>query len=83
MQLQSDKIIEEYKVYISILVPQNDEVGVKPENGYLSMSTRYIVYPGQVDSFSYQNIGFFDNETENFRKYMMRKLPHFMMRPTY
>ena len=47
------------------------------------MSTRYIVYPGQVDSFSYQNIGFFDNETENFRKYMMRKLPHFMMRPTY
>lgn len=70
---------------ISILVPQNGEAGVKPEKGYRSMSTPHLVYPGQVDSFSYLNIGFFDNETEaeNFRKYMMCKLPRFMMRTTY
>src|SRR5699024_12179238 len=61
------------------------EAGVKPEKGYRSMSTPHLVYPGQVDSFSYLNIGFFDNETEaeNFRKYMMCKLPRFMMRTTY
>ena len=49
------------------------------------MSTPHIVYPGHVDSFSYLNIGFFDNENEaeNFRKYMMCKLPRFMMRTTY
>lgn len=78
-------LIDKYKVRISILVPQNGEAGVKPEKGYRSMSTPHIVYPGQVDSFSYLNIGFFDNEeeAENFRKYMMCKLPRFMMRTTY
>lgn len=78
-------LIDKYKVRISILVPQNGEAGVKPEKGYRSMSTPHLVYPGQVDSFSYLNIGFFDNETEaeNFRKYMMCKLPRFMMRTTY
>jgi hypothetical protein len=78
-------LIDKYKVRISILVPQNGEAGVKPEKGYRSMSTPHIVYPGQVDTFSYLNIGFFDNETEaeNFRKYMMCKLPRFMMRTTY
>ena len=79
------QLIDKYKVRISILVPQNGEAGVKPEKGYRSMSTPHIVYPGQVDSFSYLNIGFFDNENEaeNFRKYMMCKLPRFMMRTTY
>lgn len=78
-------LIDKYKVRISILVPQNGEAGVKPEKGYRSMSTPHLVYPGQVDSFSYLNIGFFDNKTEaeNFRKYMMCKLPRFMMRTTY
>lgn len=78
-------LIDKYKVRISILVPQNGEAGVKPEKGYRSMSTPHLVYPGQVDSFSYLNIGFFDNETEaeNFRTYMMCKLPRFMMRTTY
>lgn len=78
-------LIDKYKVRISILVPQNGEAGVTPEKGYRSMSTPHLVYPGQVDSFSYLNIGFFDNETEaeNFRKYMMCKLPRFMMRTTY
>ena len=78
-------LIDKYKIRISILVPQNGEAGVKPEKGYRSISTPHIVYPGQVDSFSYLNIAFFDNETEaeNFRKYMMCKLPRFMMRTTY
>lgn len=78
-------LIDKYKIRISILVPQNGEAGIKPGKGYRSMSTPHLVFPGQVDSFSYLNIGFFDNETEaeNFRKYMMCKLPRFMMRTTY
>ena len=82
---KNSHLIDKYKVRISILVPQNGEAGVRPENGYRSMSTPHVVYPGQVDSFSYLNIGFFDNETEaeNFRRYMMCKLPRFMMRTTY
>lgn len=78
-------LIDKYKVRISILVPQNGEVGVNPENGYRSISTPHVVYPGEVDSFSYLNIGFFDteNEAENFKNYMMCKLPRFMMRTTY
>lgn len=78
-------LINKYKIKISILVPQNGEVGVRPENGYRSISTPQIIYPGQVDSFSYLNIGFFDTEleAENFRKFMNCKFPRFMMRVTY
>jgi len=78
-------LIDKYKVRISILVPQNGEAGVRPERGYRSISTPHIVYPGQVDSFSYLNIGFFDSEieAENFRSYMMCKFPRFVLRTTY
>lgn len=78
-------LIDKYKVRISILVPQNGEAGIRPEKGYRSMSSPHIVYPGQVDSFSYLNIGFFDTELEakNFMKYMMCKLPRYLMRTTY
>lgn len=51
-------LIDKYKVKISIMVPQGGEVGIKPENGYRSISTPQILKPGQVDSFSYLNIGF-------------------------
>ena len=78
-------LIDKYKIKISIMVPQNGEVGVKPENGYRSISTPQILTPGQVDSFSYLNIGFFDTEEEavNFRDFMTCKFPRFMMRCTY
>jgi site-specific DNA-methyltransferase (adenine-specific) len=78
-------LIDKYKVRISILVPQNGESGVKPERGYRSISMPHIVYPGQVDSFSYLNLGFFDDEqtAENFRQYMMCKFPRFLLRTTY
>lgn len=78
-------LIDKYKVRISIMVPQNGEAGIDPSRGYRSMSTPHIVYPGEVDSFSYLNIGFFDTEQEadNFRRFMMCKLPRFMMRTTY
>lgn len=78
-------LIDKYKVRISILVPQNGEAGIRPDRGYRSISSPCIVYPGQVDSFSYLNIGFFDTELEadNFRKYMMCKFPRFLLRTTY
>lgn len=82
---KNEHLIDKYKIRISILVPQNGEAGVRPERGYRSISTPHIVYPGQVDSFSYLNIGFFDTEqeAENFRSYMMCKFPRFMLRTTY
>lgn len=78
-------LIDKFKIKISILVPQNGEVGVDPAKGYRSISSPQILYPGTVDTFSYLNIGFFDTETEaiNFRNYMTCKLPRFMMRTTY
>lgn len=79
------ELINKFKIKISILVPQNGEVGVSPEKGYRSISSPQILYPGTVDSFSYLNIGFFDTEVEakNFRDFMTCKLPRYMMRTTY
>ena len=78
-------LIDKFKIKISILVPQNGEVGVDPGKGYRSISSPQVLYPGTVDTFSYLNIGFFDTEKEalNFRDYMTCKLPRFMMRITY
>ena len=78
-------LIEKYKIKISIMVPQNGEVGINPENGYRSISTPQILPPGEVDTFSYLNIGFFDTEEEaiNFRDFINCKFPRFMMRVTY
>lgn len=79
------ELIDKYKIKISIMVPQNGEVGINPENGYRSISTPQILPPGMVDTFSYLNIGFFDTEEEaiNFRDFMNCKFPRFMMRVTY
>lgn len=78
-------LIDKYKIKISIMVPQNGEVGIDPSRGYRSMSTPQILRPGEVDTFSYLNIGFFDTELEaiNFRDYMTCKFTRFMMRTTY
>lgn len=89
--IQRDKIkknvdlIDKYKIKISIMVPQNGEVGIDPSKGYRSISTPQILKPGEVDTFSYLNIGFFDTENEaiNFRDYMTCKFTRFMMRTTY
>lgn len=82
---KNHELIGKYKIKISILVPQNGEVGVSPEKGYRSISTPQILGPGTIDTFSYLNIGFFDTEMEavNFRDFMTCKLPRFMMRVTY
>lgn len=78
-------LIDKYKIKISIMVPQNGEVGVSHEKGYRSISTPQILGPGVVDSFSYLNIGFFDTlmEAQHFRDFMTCKLPRFLMRTTY
>ena len=78
-------LIDKYKVKISIMVPQGGEVGIKPENGYRSISTPQILPPGQVDTFSYLNIGFFETETEaeNLVSYVSCKFTRFLIRSTY
>jgi site-specific DNA-methyltransferase (adenine-specific) len=77
--------IDKYKVKISIMVPQSGEVGIKPENGYRSISTPQILKPGQVDTFSYLNIGFFDTkeEAENLVSYVNCKFTRYLIRTTY
>ena len=82
---KNSELVDKFKIKISIMVPQNGEVGVSPEKGYRSISSPQILYPGTVDTFSYLNIGFFDTEQEaiNFRDFMTCKLPRYMMRITY
>lgn len=77
--------IDKYKVKISIMVPQGGEVGIKPENKYRSISTPQILTPGQVDTFSYLNIGFFDTkeEAENLVSYVNCKFTRYLIRTTY
>ena len=67
------------------MIPQNGEVGIDPSKGYRSIAGPYILYPGEVDTFSYLNIGFFDTELEakNFFYYIQCKLPRFLLRATY
>jgi len=82
---KNHQYIEKYKVKISIMVPQGGEVGIKPENGYRSISTPQILPPGQVDTFSYLNLGFFDTkeEAENLVSYVSCKFTRYLIRTTY
>jgi hypothetical protein len=67
------------------MIPQNGEVGIKPEKGYRSISTPQILPPGQVDTFSYLNIGFFDTkeEAESLVSYVSCKFTRYLIRATY
>lgn len=78
-------LIDKYKVKISRMIPQGGEVGIKPENGYRSISTPQILLKNEVDTFSYLNVGFFDTEQEaiNYRDYLCCKFTRFMLRTTY
>lgn len=82
---KNQQYIDKYKVKISIMVPQGGEVGIKPENGYRSISTPQILTPGQVDTFSYLNIGFCDTkkEAENLVSYVNCKFTRYLIRTTY
>lgn len=82
---KNQHLIDKYKVKISIMVPQGGEVGIRPENGYRSISTPQILPPGQVDSFSYLNIGFFDTkqEAENLVSFVSCKFTRYLLRATY
>ncbi len=85
MVKKNQHLIDKYKVKISIMVPQGGEVGIKPANGYRSISTPQIVPPGMVDTFSYLNIGFFDTreEAENLVSYISSKFARYLLRTTY
>nr|MCR5237365.1 Eco57I restriction-modification methylase domain-containing protein [Lachnospiraceae bacterium] len=78
-------LIDKYKIKISILVAQGGETGVQPENGYRCISGPMILKPGQIDSFSYLNVGFFDTENEatNFLNFLTGKFARYMMRTTF
>lgn len=78
-------LINKYKIKISIMIPQGGETGVRPENGYRSISAPQILPPGVVDTFSYLNVAFFDTELEakNFLRFLTGKFARYMMRTTF
>lgn len=78
-------LIDKYKIKISIMIPQGGETGVRPANGYRSISGPQILYPGVVDTFSYLNVAFFDTELEakNFLNFLIGKFARYMMRTTF
>lgn len=82
---KNQNLIDKYKVKISMMIPQNGEVGIDPAKGYRSIASPYLLYPGEVDTFSYLNIGFFDTEEEatNYFYYIQCKFVRFMLRVTY
>lgn len=82
---KNQQFIDKYKVKISIMVPQGGEVGINPENGYRSISTPQVLPPGQVDTFSYLNLGFLDTkeEAENLVSYVNCKFTRYLIRTTY
>lgn len=78
-------LVDKWKVTIARIVPCNGEVGIDPSKGYKAITTPRILPPGTVNTFSYMLLGAFDteNEAENFKAYMMCKLPRFLLRLTY
>ena len=78
-------LIDKYKIKVSILIAQGGETGVQPENGYRCISGPMILKPGQIDTFSYLNVAFFDTEIEatNFLNYLTGKFARYMMRTTF
>lgn len=82
---KNTELIDKYKIKVSILIPQGGETGVQPENGYRSISGPMILKPGQIDTFSYLNVAFFDTqkEAENFLVYLTGKFSRYMMRTTF
>lgn len=78
-------LIDKYKIKISIMIPQGGETGVRPANGYRSISGPQILNPGVVDTFSYLNVAFFDTEKEakNFLEFLTGKFARYMMRTTF
>ncbi len=78
-------LIDKYKIKISIMVAQGGETGVQPENGYRCISGPMILKPGQIDTFSYLNVAFFDteNEANNFLSYLTGKFARYMLRSTF
>lgn len=82
---KNTELIDKYKIKVSILIPQGGETGVQPENGYRSISGPMILMPGQIDTFSYLNVAFFDTkkEADNFLVYLTGKFARYMMRTTF
>lgn len=79
------ELIDKWKVTIARIVPCNGEVGIDPSKGYKAITTPRVLPPGTVNTFSYMLLGTFDTEkeAENFKNYMMCKLPRFLLRVTY
>ena len=82
---KNKELINKWKVTIARIVPCNGEVGIDPEKGYRSITNPRILKPGEVNTFSYVLLGTFNSEAEaiNYRKYLMCKLPRFLLRLTY
>lgn len=76
--------IDKFKVTIGKVVPSNGEVDVTPEMGYRVITTPKIYGPKEVFTESYMLLSSFDRkiEAENFVKFIISKLPRFLLKQT-
>jgi site-specific DNA-methyltransferase (adenine-specific) len=76
--------INKFKVTIGKVVPSNGEVDVTPEIGYRVITTPKIYAPGEIFTESYMLLSSFDSiiEANNFVKFMISKLPRFLLKQT-
>ena len=83
--VKNKDLVDKWKVTIARIVPCNGEVGIDPEKGYKAITTPRVLAPKTVNTFSYMLLGAFDTqeEAENFKAYLMCKLPRYLLRLTY
>ena len=76
--------IDKFKVTIGKVVPSNGEVDVTPEMGYRVITTPKIYGPREIFTESYMLLSSFDTiiEAENFVKFIISKLPRFLLKQT-
>jgi site-specific DNA-methyltransferase (adenine-specific) len=82
--VKNAETIDKYKVTIGKVVPSNGEVDVTPEMGYRVITTPKVYGPKEIFTESYMLLSSFDTivEAENFVKFIIAKLPRFLLKQT-
>lgn len=79
---KNTELIDDYKVLIGRLVPNNGELDTDPSSGYRVITDTRIIGPAQINTETYLDIGVFHTEAEarNFDLYLRGKFSRFLLR---